>query len=212
MQFHRTGDSTFTRTPRGLRRRRRGPLQSGAPVATPAVNGPNGEPAESAPNLPVAAAPAPAPLEHVAHTVAHEVYGANLLLADLRTLLMLANEARYRTLEQLFGLRRHQANIATVVGTVVLAEAVHAKLGRLPPAPAPSPGDLALGTATVRYLLLGPAGDSAPGIPMFGALAALAVGGTVVIPVAAKSVRGVRTAAREIGSLVGRRYGHRAAR
>lgn len=210
MKFHRTGDSTFTRTPRGLRRRGRGLLHSRAPVATPALNGPSGEPAEPAPNLPVAAAPAP--LEHVAHTVADEVIGANLLLADLRTLLMLANEARYRTLEQLFGLRRDQANIATLVGTVVLAEAAHARLGRLPPPPTPSPGDLALGTATVRYLMLGPAGDTAPGIPMFGALAALAAGGTVVIPVAAKSVRGVRTAAREIGSFVGRRYGHRAAR
>ena len=199
MQLHRTGDSTFTRTPRGLRRHGWSPLHSGA-VASSEVNGSDGrpaEPAEPAAQLPIVA------------TAVDGAYGANLAIADLRTLLMLANEARYRTLERLFGLPRNQVNIATLVGTVVLAEAAHAKLRPLLRGPAPSPGDLALGTATVRYLMLGPAGDSAPGIPMFGALAAIAAGGTFVIPAAVKSVHGVRTAVREFGSFFSRRYGHR---
>jgi hypothetical protein len=159
----------------------------------------------------VGAAPVPAPVEHHSHTAVDEITGANLLLADLRTVFMLANDARYRTLERVFGLPRPQANIATLVATMVLAEAAHAKLGRLLRAPAPSPGELALGTATVRYLMLGPASDAAPAIPMFGALAAIAAGGTVVIPAAVKSVRGIRSAAREMGSFFGRRYGHHAA-
>jgi hypothetical protein len=178
--------------------------------ATPDVNGSNGKPADTAAQLPPVA-PAAVPVEH-SHAAVDEITGANLMLADLRTVFMLANDARYQTLERLFGLPRNQANIATLVAIVALAEAARAKLGRLARAPAPSAGDLAMATATVRHLMLGPAGDSAPTIPMFGALAAIAAGGTVVIPAAVRSVRGVRSAAREVGSFFGRRYRQRAAR
>ena len=94
MQLHRTGDSTFARTPRGLRRRGWGSLHSGGPVPTPV----------------------PPQVGQAGHTAAEEVYGGNLVVADLRTLLMLVNEARYRALERLFGLPRNQANILTLVG------------------------------------------------------------------------------------------------
>jgi hypothetical protein len=180
-------------------------------AATPEVNVSNGKPADTAAQLPPVA-PAPVPVEQQSHMAVDEITGANLLLADLRTVVMLANDVRYRTLERLFGLPRAQANVATLVAIVAVAEAARAKLGRLAWAPAPSAGDLALGTATVRHLMLGPAADSAPTIPMFGALAAIAAGGTVVIPAAVRSVRGARSAAREVGSFFGRRYRQRAAR
>jgi hypothetical protein len=153
--------------------------------------------------------PAPAPAGHAPLT--REVGGASLLFADLRTLFILANEGRCRALDRLFGLPRGDANVLTLIGTVMLAEAAHAKLGRLLHAPAPSPGDMALGTATVKELMLGPAGGSAPGVPMFGALLALVAGGTVVIPATVKTVRGVRTAIRDAGSFLSHRYRHHAA-
>jgi hypothetical protein len=214
VKLHRTGDPTFTRTPRSLRWRRREQPHAGAVVAAPDTVGANGTPAEPAPQ-PSIGTPAPVPAsqaEHGSHMLVDEVTGANLLLADLRTMFILANEARYRTFERVLGLPRSQANIATFVATVMLAEAAHARLQRLLSATAPSPGDLALGTATVRYLMLGSAEGSAPPVPMFGALAAIAAGGTVVIPAAVKSVRGVRAAAREVGSFFSRRYGHRVSR
>jgi hypothetical protein len=119
---------------------------------------------------------------------------------------MLLNEGRHRTFERLLGLPREETNIATVIATLALAEAAHDRYRRLTSATAPSPGDVALGTAAVRQLILGSRSSATPDLPVFAALAALALGGRVVIPAAVKSVQGVATAASELRSLISRRY------
>jgi hypothetical protein len=133
-----------------------------------------------------------------------------LLAADLRVGFMLLNEGRHRTLERMLGLSREQANVATAVAMLVLAQAAHDRYRQLLNATAPSAGDVALGTAAVRQLMLGSQSTATPDLPMFAALAAFALGGRVVIPAAVRSVHGVATATSELRSLISRRYLRRA--
>lgn len=121
---------------------------------------------------------------------------------------MLLNEGRHRTFERALGLSREQTNIATLVATLVVAEAAHDQYRRLITATAPSPGEVALGTAAVRQVMLGSQSTAVADLGVFAALAAFVLGGRVVIPSVVKSAHGLKTAAHEMRSLVSRRYLH----
>jgi hypothetical protein len=181
------------------------------------VSGPVGGRLEQESGSPQTAAPAPAtapprPIEAARphHTLNHDVSGGTLLLADLRTVFILVNAARYRAAERLFGLPPEQVNIASLIAAAALAEAMHDKVARLLATPPPTVGDLALGTTVLRHAMLGPDAPGAPQAPVFGTLVVMALAATVVGPSMIKSVRGIRNATHGISSAFARRYGRRA--
>ena len=81
---------------------------------------------------------------------------AALLLGDATGAFLLANEARYRTLDRTFGIRREDANLATVIGLLLLANAVYERAHR-PQAPKPptAVANLAIGVGALRESIYG---------------------------------------------------------
>jgi hypothetical protein len=55
-------------------------------------------------------------------TVAEQIAGATLLLSDVRVAFMLANHARHRAIERLFGVTPAQSNLATLIVLALLAD------------------------------------------------------------------------------------------
>ena len=120
--------------------------------------------------------------------------GGRLLLSDVRTLSLFVNEARYRSLHRMLGLPRDQANLASAIALLALAEATRESAERLH-IPGPSFGELAFGSAAFKELILGPPKSGAPPMPMFTGLVAIAAGGSVAAALA-KSSSGLRAATR----------------
>ena len=60
--------------------------------------------------------------------------GTKMLLVDLRGGLLLLNEARCRTVERVFGVRRDQVNLTTVIALLLVAESIQRRTERLKPA------------------------------------------------------------------------------
>jgi hypothetical protein len=138
-----------------------------------------------------------------------EITGAHLLAADLRLGLLLANEARHRTIERLFGVSRDQANLLTLIALGVAAQATHDQLKRMLKAPGgPNRGDTFLAVGVVNGLLHELAGESADEVPFFGPLVALALVGSVSRPYASRLLHDVRSASQELRGSFRHRYGH----
>ena len=189
MRRHRTESPTFTGAPRMLRRR----------------PGHNGRPPSLPPRIDVLATGTPPAGEQLVPPPP-AVGGARLLVTDLRVGFLLLNEARYRTFERLFGLPRDQANLATLVAAVALAEAAHDKVGWLLQARTLAPAELALGGAVFKELVLGPPKPGRPETPGLALLAAFALAGGFVAPALVRSARSVRAATHELRSKLVRRY------
>lgn len=134
------------------------------------------------------------------------ISGGRLLVGDLRTISMFVNEGRYRAFERVLGLPRDEANLATAVAILAMAEAMRLRAGRLR-LPLPSFGELAFGSAAFKEAMLGPPKPGAPAVPMFSGLVAIAAAGTLVAG-AGKSLHGARAASHAFVH----RYGHRARR
>jgi hypothetical protein len=132
--------------------------------------------------------------------------GGRLLVGDLRTLSMFVNESRYRAFERVLGLPREEANLATAVAILTVAEAMRVRAGRLR-LPVPSFGELAFGSAAFKEAILGPPKPGAPAVPMFSGLVAIAAAGTLAAA-AGKSLHGMRTASHAFVN----RYGQHARR
>ena len=114
---------------------------------------------------------------------------AALLLGDATGAFLLANEARYRTLDRRFGIRREDANLATVIGLLLLANAVYERAHR-PQAPKPptAVANLAIGVGALRESIYGVAGPASRDTPLGGTLIAVAVlGGLARQPVGDRS-------------------------
>jgi hypothetical protein len=135
--------------------------------------------------------------------------GAKLLLTDARVAFLLLNHARYRMIERLFGVSKDQANAATLIAGLVVAEALHEKGKRMLAGPAlPSAGDTALGTSALRVVVHGIAGPSSQDIPLVGTLIAIAALGRVARPAVGRTLHGVRVSSQRIHVAFGHRYGH----
>lgn len=133
--------------------------------------------------------------------------GIRLLLSDVRVAGLVLNEARYRALEQLLGVSRDQANAATFVMVLMLAESLHEKGTRLRPA-LPSLGDTALGLSTVREGIYGLAGPSTRDTPLVGTLVSLALVAAIARPGVRAAVHGVRSSSDRMRVAFRHRYGH----
>ena len=139
--------------------------------------------------------------------------GAQLLMSDLRVALLLLNEARYRTIQRLFGVSRDQVNLTTAVAALVLAGAVQERATRALNAPgAPSASDVALGAGVLRELVYGAAGPWSRDTPFFGTLVTIAVLGGLARPAVGASLRSVMSSTRRMRLGFDNRYGQLIAR
>ena len=134
---------------------------------------------------------------------------AALLLGDATGAFLLANEARYRTLERAFGIRREDANLATVIGLLLLANAVYERAHR-PQAPKPptAVANLAIGVGALRESIYGVAGPASRDTPLGGTLIAVAVLGGLARQPVGRSLHGIRASSRRLKDAFRGRYGH----
>ena len=134
---------------------------------------------------------------------------AALLLGDATGAFLLANEARYRTLDRAFGIRREDANLATVIGLLLLANAVYERAHR-PQAPKPptAVANLAIGVGALRESIYGVAGPASRDTPLGGTLIAVAVLGGLARQPVGRSLHGIRASSRRLKNAFRGRYGH----
>jgi hypothetical protein len=140
--------------------------------------------------------------------------GPMRLETDLRISFLLLNEARYRTLQGLFGIPREQANLATLVLVLVWAESTHRRARRAvsTPPPSPTPGDSALGIAAARELVQSIAGPTSRDTSMFGTLVTVAALGGISLPIVRRSMHAARSGMHDFTMAFRHRYGVQAAR
>ncbi len=142
-----------------------------------------------------------------------DVAGIRLLASDLTTITLLANEARYRTLERVFGIPREQVNAATLVLLLAFAAAMRersmnaAKTARSAPAKLTAT-DLALGMGVTREGLHGIAGQSFDSTPLFGTLLAVAAVAHISRPIVTRSMNAVHARTHRARLAFDHRYGH----
>ena len=135
--------------------------------------------------------------------------GARLLASDLRLAAILINEARYRSLDRLFGCSKDQANLLTLVVALGLAEAVQDGWLRVANRRmTPSRGDALLGMASVRELMLSVVGPSLRDKPYLGALITAAFVARATGPPVMRSIRAIRTGSQRLNEGFRRRYGY----
>jgi len=132
-----------------------------------------------------------------------------LLLGDAAGLFLLANEARYRALERTLGIRREDANMATAIGLLLLANSVYER-ARRPSVPGASNtiADVAIGVGALRESIYGVAGPATRDTPLGGTLIALAVLGGLARQPVTQAVRGIRGSSRRLTHAFRGRYGH----
>jgi len=137
-----------------------------------------------------------------------EFGGATLLVSDVRVAFMLLNEARYRSLERLFGIPREQANVATVIAILIAAKAVHDRTERMVKGPGgPTRADALLGAAVLKESIYRVAGPSSRERPLSGTAVAIAALAGMSGPALSRSIRGIRTDRRRIQLTFKRYYG-----
>jgi hypothetical protein len=138
-----------------------------------------------------------------------EHFRGTLLLADTRTALLLANEARHRAVQRVFGLSPEQDNVLTLLALGLMASAMHDAYRKVMEGPPfPTGADLALGGASASELMLGVAGPPSRKGPLLGALllGALLAGGAR--PVLRRSLAGLVGEERKLSFDFHRRYGY----
>jgi hypothetical protein len=138
-----------------------------------------------------------------------EDVGAGLLLSDLRLVLLLLDEARYRVVARLFGVPRDKSVLVSVIALALLAQAARDKAARAFSAPGPPAlGDSLIGAAVVKEAVYGLAGALPSDAPFLGTLVAIAVLGRSFRPAVRKSVHGVRASSHRARAGFDDRYGH----
>ena len=119
--------------------------------------------------------------------------------SDPRAAFVLLNESRYRTIQGVFGVRRDQVNLMSLVAAMTVAEAVHAKTQRLRRSlRGPTRGDMILGDAFLNGLGQQIMGPSTREVPFLAALIGAAAVGTVAVRVVRRSAQDVKVASREV--------------
>ncbi len=131
-----------------------------------------------------------------------------MLLVDLRSGLLLLNEARCRTIEGMFGVSRDQVNLTTLVALLVVAEEIHRRSQKLKPPRRATVSDFAIGAGALRESIYGVAGPASSDRPLAGTLIALAILGGLLRQPVLKSAHGMRSSSRRFHQMFLGRYGH----
>jgi hypothetical protein len=122
---------------------------------------------------------------------------------------MLLNEARYRTIERVLGIPRDQANLATLIAVLLIADQVRERTRRVLTAPgAPSTGDVLLGAGVLRGVSAAVAGPGASDSPLFGTVITIALLGGPSRRVLIRSLRGIKSSSGRATVGFRRRYGY----
>jgi hypothetical protein len=138
-----------------------------------------------------------------------ELGGARLLASDVRVASLLANEARHRAIDRVFGVPREQANLLTLIVLGLLLHATHDKIDQLLRGPGPpTRTDAALGGAVVRELLYDLGGPASRNTPLFATLLTFALLAGLSGPAARRSLRGIRASSHRTRVAFNHRYGH----
>ena len=130
-------------------------------------------------------------------------------LEDAGTTWVLINFARKRAIVRAFGVSPEDANAITLIGLVVIAEAIHQTCSRLVRRSVPTPADSLLAAGTVRVVLgsiAGPVIDEMPGV----GLIAFALVAHAARPTVTRSVHAVRAEWHRFALGFHQRYGPRA--
>jgi hypothetical protein len=128
-------------------------------------------------------------------------FGAGrLAVADSRLAFGMANYARHRTLNRVFGVQREDANLLTFVLLASAGPPMAAAVWRAVRAPlAVATGlNAAVGGVALRAATRGIVGPSASEVPNAGALMVLAVAGGLALPQLRRGLRGVRETERRV--------------
>ena len=125
------------------------------------------------------------PQSRVARERAGDRGEGSLFPSDPRAAFVLLNEARCRAIEGLFGVRRDQVNLMTVIAAMMLGEAVHRKTRPLRRALRPTRADVLYADGILNALGREIAGPVASETPFFAAL----VGGAAAAAVGTRAVR-----------------------
>jgi hypothetical protein len=134
--------------------------------------------------------------------------GTALLLGDATGALLLANEARYRTLER-FGIRREDANLATAIGLLTVANAVYERAHRPKvPKPPTAVANLTIATGALRESIYGIAGPASRDTPLGGTLVALAVLVGLTRPPLRQGLHEIKASSLKLKRAFRGRYGH----
>jgi hypothetical protein len=133
-----------------------------------------------------------------------------MFFGDAIIAFLLVNEARRRIVMRVFGVSREDANPVTVVAAGTLAGGVHAGAARVLSAAVPSVAAVAIGAAALKEATHTVAGESSRSTPVFEALLAFAVLGTVFGPAVRGSFHGAQGAfrgfvagSRKVGAFLG---------
>jgi hypothetical protein len=168
----------------------------------------------SAPEVPPSPIRPPEPAHsdsaHEREAAREELFGGGaLLVADMRLVYLLLNEARARAITRLFGISGPNSALVTIIALALAAQTAHRKVARMLNAPGtPEIGELAIGasvlTGSVRWL----AGPGVGEFPLFGPLILFAVVGHAVRPALRSAVHGVRSSTHRAHAGLDHRYGH----
>ena len=131
----------------------------------------------------------------VPRELVEELGRASLFPSDPRTALVLLNEARHRAVRGVFGVRRDQVNLMTLIAAATLAEVVHTQSRRVRRGlRGPTRADVILADGLLNALGRGIAGPSSREIPFVAALIGTAAVGTVAARVLQHSAHEMRAA------------------
>jgi hypothetical protein len=134
--------------------------------------------------------------------------GRELFLIDMGAGFALANEARHRTLERVFGIQRADANLLTAILGLMVANSVYEKASAAKPPKPPSIPNWAIGVGALRETIYGVAGPASRDTPLGGTLIALAVLVGLTREPVTRSLHGARTSSRRMYAGFRGRYGH----
>jgi hypothetical protein len=133
--------------------------------------------------------------------------GVRLLAADARVAYLLANDARCRAMERLFGIPRDEkSGLATLIALGTLAEVIRRSSQGL--AKGPTAPDYLFGLGMLRESAYGLAGPSSRQSHYFGTLVAIALVGASARVAVRKTVHGVRGVSHQAYTDFHHRYGH----
>jgi hypothetical protein len=132
-----------------------------------------------------------------------------VLLADFRVAFELINHARYQVLTRILGVPREQANLATAVIALMMAEAVQTRYRSLmAAADEPTLMDGVIGAAALRELLSEITGLPPEETPVLGTVLAVATVASISRPTLRRSARATRSFSRRMDAAFRRRYGY----
>jgi hypothetical protein len=131
-----------------------------------------------------------------------------LFLADTRVAFSLANEARCRTLEWMFGIERADANLLTAIVALIVANSMYEKATAAGPPRPPSIPNIAMALGALRETIYGVAGPASRDTAFGGTLVALAVFIGLTHQPVKRSLHAVRSSAHRLDQSFRGRYGY----